>query len=166
MTIPHPHQSVSYARARAAARAFVDDYRPTGKLHPAVCTGCGASEWQGRWYWDEPPPDLAPVLCPACSRVRDGAPAHVLTLTGALAPHWQEVQGLLTAVERAVVREQPMERLMPLEFGGDWVQVPTTGMHVARQVTAALIRRFRHGIRLTFSEHGTMLEWLDPQPAR
>lgn len=153
-------RSISYARARRAARTWVDPYHPSGKPYPAVCPNCHATEWQGRWRWDDPAPDLAPVLCPACERIRDGVAAHVLELRGNLQPWWNEVRGMIGNVERAEVQEHPMERVMKLQVGDDHVIVPTTGLHVARRIVAALVRRFRRRVRLSFGEQTTTIEWL------
>lgn len=159
-----PSRAVAFARARRAAQNWSDPYRPQGKPYPAVCKQCGATEWQGRWRWDEPLPDLPRVLCPACERSRDGVAAHVIELTGALPPWWNEVRGMIANVERAEVLEHPMERVMKLQILDDRVVVPTTGVHIARRVVAALVRRFRRQLRLTFGETSTTIEWLENRP--
>jgi len=165
----HHHESsraLAFARARRASRNWVDSYRPVGKLHPAVCKNCGVMEWQGRWRWDEPLPDLPRVLCPACERIRDGAAAHVVELTGALPPWWNEVRGIIGNAERSEVMEHPLERVMKIELGGDRVVVPTTGVRIARRIVAAIVRRFRRQVRLTFEEDRTTIDWVDPRLAR
>lgn len=159
-------RAIAFARARRAARGFVDTYHPHGKLHPAVCTGCGAMEWQGRWRWDAPLPDLAPVVCPACARIRDGAPAHVIELTGALSPWWNEVRGMIGNIERAEVQEHPMERIMHVAVREDRVSVATTGVHIARRLVAAIVRRFRRGVRIGFGESRTSIDWLEAREVR
>ncbi|MBL8748020.1 MAG: ATPase [Planctomycetes bacterium] len=159
MRTPDSSRALAFARARHAARRWVDTYRPIGKLHPAICTQCGASEWRGRWRWGEAPPDLAPVICPACSRMRDNAPAHMVELSGGLPRWWSEVRGIVANVERAEVREHPMERVMRIEVGDDRVRIPTTGLHVARRLVAALVRRFRRDVRVRFDEGVTTIEW-------
>lgn len=159
-------RALAHARARRAARDWSDPYRPIGKLYPAVCRQCGAAEWQGRWRWDEPLPDLPRVMCPACERIRDGNPAHVLELTGALPRWWNEVRGLIGNVERSEVLEHPLERVMRIEILDDRVLVPTTGMHIARRLAAALVRRFRHGVRLSFGDGRTAIEWVEPPGRR
>lgn len=156
-------RALAYARARRAAHDWSDPYLPHGKLYPAVCRQCGASEWHGRWRWGDAPPDLPRVLCPACERIRDGRPAHVIELRGALAPHWNEVRGMIANVERSEVLEHPLERVMKVRVDDDRVLVPTTGMHVARRVVAALVRRFRRQLRLTFGEANTTVEWVEPR---
>lgn len=159
-------RAIAFARARRAAKDWVDAYRPAGKLHPARCLHCGATEWQGRWMWGDAPPDLAPVTCPACARIRDGVPAHVLELSGALPPWWNEVRGMIGNVERAEAAEHPMERVMKVEVAGDRVLVATTGVHLARRLAGAIVRRWRRTVRLRFAEHTTSIEWLEPRESR
>ncbi|MFY9344434.1 MAG: hypothetical protein WAT39_18215 [Planctomycetota bacterium] len=165
MAVHDSPRALAYARARAAARGFVDVYRQRAKLYPAVCRDCGATEWQGRWRWDGPVPGLAPVVCPACERIRDGAAAHVVELTGALDRWWPEVRGLIANVGRAEAGEHPLERVMHVDVRGDRVLVPTTGVHVARRLVAAIVRRWRHGVRLTFADGATRIEWVAAQQA-
>lgn len=153
-------RSLAYAKARRAAREWVDIYRPVGKLYPAVCRDCNATEWKGRWSWDAPLPDLPRVLCPACERIRDGAAAHVLELTGRCRGWWDEVRGLIGNVERAEREQHPLERVMTVQVEAGRVLVPTTGMHIARRIAAAIVRRFRHDVRLTFGERFTRIEWV------
>ena len=159
-------RAIAFARARHAAKNWVDSYLPRGKLHPAVCTQCHATHWQGRWRWDPPPPDLVPVLCPACQRSRDGVAAHVIELSGALPPSWNEVRGIVGNVERAETQQHPMERVMKIELRDDKVLVPVTGMHMARRIVAAIARRWRHHVRLTFTDAVTRVEWLEPREVR
>jgi hypothetical protein len=159
-------RALAFARARRAAQNWSDPYRPHGKLYPAVCKRCGATEWQGRWRWDEPLPDLPRVVCPACERILDGAPAHVIELTGALPPWWNEVRGMIGRVESGEVMEHPLERIMKVEVGDDRVRVATTGVHIARRLVAALVRRFRHGVRLSFDDSCTTVDWVEPRRRR
>lgn len=157
---PEPSHGIAYAQARAAARGFVDSYRARAKQYPSMCIRCHAMEWQGRWRWDEPVPDLAPVVCPACERIRDRDPAHMVVLCGDLPRHWSEVKELIDRVGRVEVAANPLERVMDLEEQADRVLVPTTGVHLARQLVAAIVRRFRHGVRLRFGTRATTIEWM------
>ncbi|HEX5052825.1 MAG TPA: BCAM0308 family protein [Planctomycetota bacterium] len=159
-------RAIAYARARRSAQRWIDSYRPAGTLYPAVCRRCHATHWQGRWRWDDAPPDLAPVLCPACERMQDRVPAHVVELRGALPRWWGEVQGLIANVEHLETEQHPLERVMRVEVGDDRVLVSTTGMHMARQLVAAIVRRFRHRVRLTFTDVMTSIEWLEPAEPR
>ncbi|MBL8752493.1 MAG: hypothetical protein JNK15_04255 [Planctomycetes bacterium] len=152
-------RGLAYAHARRTARTWVDRYRPEGKLYPVVCPACGAAECRGRWTWDQAPADLPRVLCPACERLRDGVAAHELVLCGDLQRWWPEVRGLLRHVERAETATHPLERVMAIVDGDDGVHVTTTGMHMARRLVAALVRRFRRGVRIVFEDSRTILEW-------
>lgn len=158
-------RAVVAGRARRAARSWVDSYKPAGRLYPAVCTQCHATHWQGRWRWDAAPPDLVPVVCPACERIRDGVAAHVLELAGDLSRHWAEVKGILGNVERAELAEHPMERVMKIEVQEDRVVVSTTGMHIARRILAALLRRFRKHVRLQPTGSVTRIDWVEAREA-
>jgi hypothetical protein len=164
MSMPDRSRLLAYARARRAALHWVDRYQPKGAMYPAVCRSCGATEWQGHWRWDEVPPGLPPVLCPACERIRDGAAAHRVVLTGALPPQWPAVRELIAQVERAEVQADPLQRVLRIDIGDDRVEVPTTGLRIARQLVAAILRRWRHGLRVQFDEERTTIEWL-PQRA-
>jgi len=159
-------RATAFARARHAARNGVASDPPAGKPHPAVCMRCHATHRQGRWRWDPPPPALVPVLCPACRCIRDGLAAHVIELSGALPPSWNEVRGIVGNVARAETQQHPMERVMQIEVQGDKVLVPTTGTHMARRIVAALVRRWRHGVRLVFADAETRVEWLEPREVR
>lgn len=162
MAVHDSPRDLGYARARHAARHWVDSYRPHGKLYPAICRCCGATEWHGRWRWDGDIPDLPPVVCPACERIRDGVAAHTLELTGALPRWWNEVKAMIAHVERAEVHDHPLERVMRIDIRDDRVVVPTTGVHIARRIVASLVRRWRHALRLRFGETSTQIEWLEP----
>lgn len=159
-------RAIAAARARRAAKNWVDSYRPIGKIQPAICTQCRATHWDGRWRWDDTQPNLVPVVCPACERTRAGVAAHVLVLCGALPPHWNEVKGMIGNVERTEILEHPMERVMGIEVGDDNVLVSTTGMHIARRLVAAIVRRFRTHVRLQFAEKSTRIDWLDAREIR
>ena len=84
----------------------------------------------------------------------------MLELKGALQPWLAEVRGMIANVAKAETAEHPLERLMPTQVGEQRVLVPTTGMHLARRIVSALVRRFRRNVRLTFDENVTTIEWL------
>jgi uncharacterized radical SAM superfamily Fe-S cluster-containing enzyme len=62
--------------------------------------------------------------------------------------------------------EHPLERIMKVEVGDDRVRVATTGVHIARRLVAALVRRFRHGVRLSFDDSCTTVDWVEPRRRR
>ena len=60
-----------------------DPYKAKGKpREPSVCRECKTVYHKGRWTWNPVPPNSHEVVCPACARIRDGAPSGVLLLTG------------------------------------------------------------------------------------
>ena len=71
---------------------------------------------------------------------------------------------LIAQVERAEVQADPLQRVLRIDIGDDRVEVPTTGLRIARQLVAAILRRWRHGLRVQFDEERTTIEWL-PQRA-
>lgn len=160
MTI-HAHDSsraLAAARAHHEAKTWTDTYR-FDKRHAAFCPRCHSTHLHGRWGWKAPTADLRPAVCPACRRIEHGIAAHVVELAGAVHRHWNEVRGLIGNVERAEVAEHPMERVMRIDVHDDRVQVATTGLHVARRIVAALVRRFRHGVKVQFRDCVTRVEW-------
>ncbi len=68
---------------RSIRRQKHDPYKAKGKLRePSVCRQCKAVYHKGRWTWDPVPSNSHDIVCPACERIRDGAPSGVLLLTG------------------------------------------------------------------------------------
>lgn len=157
MTMHESRRDLGFARGRRPERFAPNAH---AKVGDAVCSGCGAIAAHGRWSWGRPAPGTPTSVCPACVRIRDRVAAHVLELAGDLGPCWNEVRGLIANVERAEVEDHPLERVMPFEVRDDRVFVPTTGLHVARRIAAAIIRRWRRGVRLQFTEPCTRIEWL------
>lgn len=157
MTMHESRRELGYARGRRPER-----FAPPAdaKVGAAVCPSCGAVAAHGRWSWGRAVPGMAPITCPACVRIRDHVAAHVLELAGDLGPCWNEVRGMIANVERAEIEEHPMERVMPIEVRDDRVFVPTTGLHLARRIAAAVVRRWRRGVRLQFTDPCTRIEWL------
>jgi len=157
MTMHESRRDLGFARGRRPER-----FAPhaSGKISDAACPGCGAVAAHGRWSWGRATPGMAVVVCPACVRIRERAAAHVLELTGDLGRCWNEVKGIIANVERAEVEDHPLERVMPFEVRDDRVFVPTTGLHVARRIAAAIVRRWRHGVQLRFTDPCTRIEWL------
>ncbi|MCA3009200.1 MAG: hypothetical protein INH34_12570 [Phycisphaerales bacterium] len=157
MTMHESRRDLGFARGRRPERFAL---QASGKISDAACPGCGAVAAHGRWSWGRATAGMAVVVCPACVRIRERAAAHVLELTGDLGRCWNEVKGIIANVERAEVEDHPLERVMPFEVRDDRVFVPTTGLHVARRIAAAIVRRWRHGVQLRFTDPCTRIEWL------
>lgn len=159
MTMHESRRGLGFARGRRPDHHAAGGH-PDAKSPPAACGSCGAICVHGRWAWGRAVPGMAVVTCPACVRIRDRVAAHVLELAGDLGPCWNEIRGLIGNVERAELEDHPLERVMPIEVRDDRVFVPTTGLHLARRIAAAIVRRWRRGVRLQFTEPSTRIEWL------
>jgi len=94
-----------------------DLYKAKGKLlEPSVCRECKAVYHKGRWTWAPVPAKSHALLCPACERIRDGAPSGVLLLIGEfVASHREEVLGLARNEEARVKAEHPLARIIKIE---------------------------------------------------
>lgn len=137
-----PHLPRDHKDRSVRARKH-DPYKAKGKLQePSVCHGCKAVYRKGRWTWAAVPPKSHEILCPACARIRDGAPSGVLLLTGEfVASHGQEILGLARNEEARVKAEHPLARIIKIE---DQIEAPqgvvitTTDPHLARRIGEAL----------------------------
>ncbi len=139
-----------------------DQYKLQGKLRePSVCRECKAVYHKGRWTWDPVPPDSQDIVCPACQRIRDGAPSGVLLLTGEfVAQHRDEILGLARNEEAHSRAEHPLARIIKIE---DQVEVPegvvitTTDPHLARRIGEALHHAHRGTFTCRYEEHDDLL---------
>ena len=113
---------------RSVRRQRHDPYKATGKLRePSVCRQCKAVYHQGRWTWDPVPSDSHALVCPACERIRDGAPSGVLLLTGEyVAKHRDEILGIVRNEETRAKAEHPLARLIKIEDQAEGVVITTT----------------------------------------
>lgn len=95
------------------------------------------------------PLDSHDIVCPACERIRDGAPSGVLLLTGEyVAKHRDEILGLARNEETRAKAEHPLARLIKIEDQPEGVVITTTDPHLARRMGEAL-HHAHHGT-LTF----------------
>jgi len=137
-----PHLPRDHKDRSVRARKH-DPYKAKGKpKEPSVCRECKAAYHKGRWAWTPVPPKSHEILCPACARIRDGAPSGVLLLTGEfVAAHRQEILGLARNEEARVKAEHPLARIIKIEDQTESPQgvvVTTTDPHLARRIGEAL----------------------------
>ncbi len=79
------------------------------------------------------------VVCPACRRIADRAPAGMVRLSGAfLQGHRDEITHLLHNTEAREKPDHPLERLIEIVEDGDELVATTTGMHLANRIGHAL----------------------------
>ena len=108
---------------------------------------------RGRWSWRarlSVPADicLPPVLCPACQRIRDGKPVHVLRIEGLSRSLDREIRGIAKRVEREECATHPQERLMTVDAPKGSLVIGTTGMHLAKRLVSAILRMRKHEVEV------------------
>lgn len=139
-----------------------DQYKVKGKLRePSVCLECKAVYHRGRWTWDPVPSDSHDVVCPACQRIRDGAPSGVLLLTGEfVAAHRKQVLGLARNEEARVKAEHPLARIIKIKDQTEapaGVVITTTDPHLARRIGEALHHAHHGTFTCRYEEHEDLL---------
>jgi NMD protein affecting ribosome stability and mRNA decay len=133
-----------------AVEPIHERYRQPDKAPTASCCPvCGAVFLKGRWQWRNRPPGANTLLCTACQRAADHAPAARIRLSGEFeAAHREDILTLARHREAALRADHPMERIMAVESSADGTEITTTGFHLARDIGHAIHHAF-HG-RLTF----------------
>jgi len=150
-----PSRSDTHADPYRAKRKHVES-----KLaEPIVCSDCGAVYREGRWVW----PRVAsasgtPTLCPACHRIRDGAPLGEVRISGAFAAeHRDEILARVRHVEQREKKEHPLQRLMAVRDEDSELVVTTTDPHLAHAIGTALHDAFKGELRSPWSEAGELM---------
>jgi len=120
----------------------------------ALCSQCGAHYQAGHWVWQASvPADTPKVVCPACRRTADNAPAGTLTLTGHfLRDHRTEILNLIHNIEAAEKAEHALERLLRVNELDDGLEVTTTGMHLANRIGHALNAAYKGHAEYHYSD--------------
>lgn len=117
---------------------YLETHRPKGT---ARCPQCGVIYSAGRWAWqgEASVSAVEEVVCPACRRIADRAPAGMVRLSGAfLQEHRDEITHLLRNTETREKPDHALERLIEIVEDGDELVVTTTGMHLANRIGHAL----------------------------
>ncbi len=145
-------------RDRLIEDPVTDPYMTRDKpKEPTVCTECGVVFGGGRWQWrDEVPEGAHPALCPACQRIRDEAPAGLLSLGGDFwHEHREEIVNLIHNKVEEQKRDHPMKRLMGIEDEEDGTSIASfTDMHLPRGVGQAIERAYEGELDITYPEGG------------
>lgn len=141
---------------------YVDARKPQGV---SVCTTCHAIQQRGRWKWEAAPPGAATVLCPACRRVADRCPAHVLRLEGVPLDQRSELLAMVQRVAEEETREHPLERLMSLGDTAERIEICTTGMQLPRRLRSAIGRAFRRRFATKADADHSAMTWKSPAPS-
>lgn len=151
---PHPN-----GRKTLYEERLNDAYKLPQKLHePTVCPKCGAVYHLGRWQWLPRPPDAREIICTACHRIADEAPAGYVNIEGQFAStHRDELMQLLLHHEEFARKEHPMERIIAIEENTEHTVVTTTDVHLARNLASALKAAFQGSLQLNYSKDENLL---------
>ena len=143
-------------RDRMIHERIHDPYKTRDKIHePSRCPECGAVYRGGRWSWGEAPADADEVRCQACHRIADGYPAGELTISGAfVAPHREEIVGLIHNQDQLERGEHPLHRVMAVEDRDDGLFVTTTDIHLPRRIGEALHHAYRGELDFHYDAEG------------
>lgn len=151
---------ISGIKARRVSGNGLDPYADAKKMEGAsICTTCRAVNERGKWRWSAAPKGASSVLCPACRRIEDRCPAHLLRLDGVPADQQAELVAMIHNAADEEARLHPIERLMWLEQRKDRIEVALTGVHIARRLRAAIARSWRGRFASKLSVEQTELRW-------
>jgi NAD-dependent dihydropyrimidine dehydrogenase PreA subunit len=140
---------------------YADAHKPSGVV---TCTACHAFHERGHWKWGAVPSGASTALCPACRRIKDRCPAHVLRLDGVPKDRRQELVALVHRVAEEECRDHPLERLMSLEDAADLIEIRTTGAQLPRRLRASIARAFRQRFASKFSAEHSAMTWKAAAP--
>lgn len=151
---------------RAQQDHILDPYQVRHKPHgPAICRQCGVIYHDGRWQWGPRRDDAAEVICPACRRIAERAPAGILTLHGDVALRRKnELTRLAHNQEEAEKGEHPLNRIAAIEQSDEGLVVTTTDIHLPRRIGEAVKRAFHGSLVMHFDEDGyfARVDWHPP----
>ncbi len=137
-----------------------DPYRAARKPRgPVECPRCGATFRDGRWSWRAGArARAAKLVCPACRRIAEDAPAGYLTLSGEwFQRHRAEVLGRVMHCAEAERAEHPLERIIAIREEDGATRVTTTSTHLARLIAHALKRAFKGELKMTYGRGDNLL---------
>lgn len=151
-------------RKAALAEPRRDPYRDEEKLPgPAMCPECFLVWHEGHWQRMRHPGHAEEVLCPACRRVKERAPAGVITLHGNLAHlHLDEILALARHEEFGENAEHPLQRIMGISYEGDRTVITTTDINLARRIGDAIANAFGGEVKYRYSPDHYLLnvDWV------
>jgi hypothetical protein len=124
-----------------------DSYRAPSRLMSGTgCRECGAVYENGRWIWSASAHVTQQLMCPACRRILEHAPAGELWLQSCdyLKARLDQIVSLLSHEAQNEEGLHALERIMAIDVEPDGVRVTTTGPHMLRSLGEAMLRT-HHG---------------------
>ncbi|MFM0511667.1 BCAM0308 family protein [Paraburkholderia sp. RL17-373-BIF-A] len=136
-----------------------DSYRlPKRSLGASRCPDCGAVYDKGRWTWHALPGQMHQLLCPACQRIHEQAPAGEISFHGDyLLNRRDEVLALLRHQADGESEEHPLERIMDVQQDAEHIVVHTTGAHLIRRLGAAMLHAHQGVLELSYRDNEGLL---------
>ena len=136
-----------------------DPYQETKKhAEPATCPTCGAVYHRGRWTWGKALAEAHAVICPACRRIREGAPAGFVKLAGEfLHAHQDEILARVRHCEKSEKEDHPLQRIMAIQAEQDGLLVTTTDPHLARRIGEAVNDAFHGELAYHYNKEENLL---------
>jgi len=157
----HQHTEGTPLRGNAGIR---EDQHDPYAIHakpaePTWCPQCGAVFEHGRWQWKERLSSHAPpMLCAACHRIRDNAPAGIVQIEGDFArAHRDELLAMLQHRAERAKSEHPLQRIMAVTDSAAGVEITTTDIHLAHELAQALHHAYHGDLQLHYSDGQLLL---------
>lgn len=131
-----------------------DSYRaPRRATGASACPDCGAVYDKGRWTWNASSTEMHQLLCPACQRTHEHAPAGEMIFDGDyLLNRREEVLELLNRQAASEQREHPLERIMDVDAHPAHIVVHTTGPHLVRRIGAAMLHAHHGHLEISYRD--------------
>lgn len=137
-----------------------DSYRaPARVMSGTGCRECGAVYENGRWIWSASAEVTKQLLCPACRRILEHAPAGELWLQSCdyLNTRLDEVVSLLSHEAQNEEGLHALERIMDIDVQPDGVRVTTTGPHVLRRLAEAMLQAHHGRLSIEYRDGDRLL---------
>lgn len=137
-----------------------DPYRDNASIpEPSICQRCKAVWSKGKWSldpalrkeverWNKP----RPVICPACRRIEDSYPGGILHLKGDfLNDHKEQILKTIKNEEEAILRRNPLERIISLEDRDEGITIQTTSEKLAQRLGKVINKACGGDLDIRFS---------------
>lgn len=134
----------------------MDAYQEKEGIRGAAWCDCGAVFGAKRWQSMDVaarPQEGRRVVCPACRRISDHAPAGIVTLGGSfLASHETEIGNIIRNAEQASVQKNPLGRIMETLREKNCVTITTTDGKLAQKIGRDVFKSYGGELNFLWSQ--------------